>query len=249
MATRGKDKKLDILPESPGDEHLQISGAKLPSYKQILLCYLSKLKQLRNEDLSKNTKLSTTAGKHVACQIIHHYENAHIPTMLEKNMIQYIIKFHDVEYQKCFKIPISRRNNNPTIEAFKEKLDKTMPLWPRNVFAIMNDWKKSKSDEEKKKIDDDILFLENMMNERTFVYSSFDSVFTKTLLKRVKKKENAFALCEKEKKRKIKSVSIPHYEPDSTENNDEEEVTYSNDSANEQRKDEQGSDHEQCKEV
>ena len=65
MATRAKDPKLDILLESPGEEHLNIIGSKLPPYNQALLCFLAKLNQLRNEDSSKNTKLTWTAGKFV----------------------------------------------------------------------------------------------------------------------------------------------------------------------------------------
>ena len=88
MATRCKDSKLDILPESPGEHHLKITGSKLPTYNQVLLCYLAKVNELRLADSSKNTKLSYSAGTYVASEVLKHYEKAHIPTVIEKQVIK-----------------------------------------------------------------------------------------------------------------------------------------------------------------
>ena len=48
MATRNSDTRLDIILESPGSEHLRISGIRLPTYNQVLLCYLAYCEKFRN---------------------------------------------------------------------------------------------------------------------------------------------------------------------------------------------------------
>ena len=40
MATRQADTRLDILLETPGPQHLCISGIRLLTYNQVLPCYL-----------------------------------------------------------------------------------------------------------------------------------------------------------------------------------------------------------------
>ena len=53
MKTRSKDTHLFILPESPGLEFLEITGSKLPSHRQVLLCFISKKDNSRLVDGTK----------------------------------------------------------------------------------------------------------------------------------------------------------------------------------------------------
>ena len=206
MATRGKDSRLDILETSPGEEHLNIKGSKLPTYNQVLLCYLSKLNQLRQEDSCKNSKLSWDAGQHVASEVLKHYEKAHIPIIQNRSVISKIIKFHDNDYSKCVKIPRDRRNNSPQIAAFRETLRKTMPFFPSNAEDIMTQNKRFKSEEERLIIDEDVLFLKNMKFERTFTYTSQDMTYAELEAKRMDKEKQACARVEQEQIRKNASM-------------------------------------------
>ena len=54
MATRNCDIRLSILTETPGFQHLEMNGNRLPTYNQVLLCYLSHMEKQRLEDISKN---------------------------------------------------------------------------------------------------------------------------------------------------------------------------------------------------
>ena len=229
MATRAKDPKLDILLESPGEEHLNITGSKLPSYNQVLLCYLAKLNQLRNEDSSKNTKLTWTAGKFVTSKVLIHYEKAHIPTIKENTLTRKIISFHEKEYLKCVKISKNCRSNNSQIESFREKLSKTMPFYPTNVEDLMNDQKRGKNEKERQMIDEDIAFLRNMMSERSFTYSRQDMTCSILEARRNEKAAKASARIEKEEKRKKEALTDNTYmnEPSELDSSDSEFIPMS----------------------
>ena len=95
METRSSDSCLDILIESPANQHLKINGSKLPTFNQVLLCYLAKLKELREHDASKTQKLTLTAAQYVVGEIIAHYQKAHSPHISEIKIAQKVIKFHD----------------------------------------------------------------------------------------------------------------------------------------------------------
>lgn len=222
MATRCKDSKLDILPESPGEHHLKITGSKLPTYNQVLLCYLAKVNELRLADSSKNTKLSYSAGTYVASEVLKHYEKAHIPTVIEKQVIKKIIQFHDNDYSKCMRIPRDRRNSSPQIVAFREKLNNTMPFFPSNVEDIMNENKRFKSEKERQKIDEDILFLQNMLSDRTFTYSCKDMTSAKLEERRREKEEKAHVRIEKERQRVNANVKENNDNATESEQSDDE---------------------------
>ena len=58
MATISSDTRLSILLETPGPQHLSISGTRLPTHNQVLLCYLSHIEKFRREDCTKMVKVS-----------------------------------------------------------------------------------------------------------------------------------------------------------------------------------------------
>ena len=51
-----------------------------------------------------------------------------------------------------------------------------MPFSPPNVVILMTESKRGKTEVEKQAIDEDIYFLQNMMSDRTFTYSSQDNI-------------------------------------------------------------------------
>ena len=62
MATRTADIHLKLLAETSGIEHLQFHGTKLPTYSQVILCFLAHLEKLRREDDTKQRKLTRFAA-------------------------------------------------------------------------------------------------------------------------------------------------------------------------------------------
>ena len=78
MLTRSKNTKLNLLQETPGSQHLSIEGRKLPTYRQILLCFIAHRDKLRREDGSKRLRINTLASNAVIEQIEHHYNHANI---------------------------------------------------------------------------------------------------------------------------------------------------------------------------
>ena len=54
---RSSDNKLTVLRETPGPDDVKIRGSRLPRYKQVLLCYLSNLEILKENDESKQQSL------------------------------------------------------------------------------------------------------------------------------------------------------------------------------------------------
>ena len=63
--TRGSDVLLGILSETPSQDHLLITGCKLPTCKQILFCHLANIEKLRAEDNTKNKKIIRLAANKV----------------------------------------------------------------------------------------------------------------------------------------------------------------------------------------
>ena len=81
MATRASDTRLSVLHDTPGTEHLQICGVRLPTYNQVLLCYLAHMDKHRREDKSKMMKLSRLSSNCVVAKVVEHYQKAHIITI------------------------------------------------------------------------------------------------------------------------------------------------------------------------
>ena len=211
MATRGSDPILELLNYSPGQSDLTISGSKLPTFKQVLLCLLSKLHQLRSADVSKKEKLLSPAAHFVYNEVCEHYSKANIPTILTKSMINKILALHE-EFRKIQKVPSDRRQSSSLVKSFREKLEKTMPFYPSNAEKLLIDSKKGKTEAEKSAIDEDILFLKDMMDGRNFTYASRDKVCSKILCNRAKRANltaEFIAKGKEEKELASSSTSVP----------------------------------------
>ena len=219
-STRKSDPRLEVLEESPGYTDLIITGSKLPTYKQALFCYLSKVTELRRNDPTKNCKLAYPAAQYVVQQILPHYQKAHVPVISEIKMAQKVMSFHG-EYLKCMKIPKAKREGNVKISNFKNNLKKTMPFFPCDFESIMIASKKGKSDTEKEKIDEDIKFVLNMLETRTFTYSSADNICTQKESDRIQRAAEAEMKREKEKKRRDEAEETCSPDPDEHEQQDD----------------------------
>ena len=176
--TRSNDTCLQILEESPGPQHLEISGNKLPNGSQVLLCYIANLEKSRREG-EKNKCQKRVASRIVASQIALHYAKADIPIISDGNVC---IKIEDLynRYRSCSRTKTSNAATERNVLALRRDLCRTMPFWPKNVLNIMENRKKGMKDkEQRKKVDEDISFVMNMMNERTAQYTSVDMITAK----------------------------------------------------------------------
>ena len=170
---RSNDKHLLILKSSPGPEHLNITGSRLPTYLQVLLCFLSQMSFLRSQDASNQVKQKTTVAKIVVEKVLVHYKRANIETKHVSKMVQDVQKLHN-SY-----LTVRKSNRQNSIQSFQSKLHNTMPFWKRNTLTTMkakiNSQRTGKL--EKNRISEDLKFLESMMRDRAASYSSKDKVY------------------------------------------------------------------------
>ena len=155
-----------------------ISGRKLPTYKQVLLCFLAHSDRCRREDGTKNKRIGHTAANAVIEQIALHYENSGIFLIPRKNLYNQIMALHQ-KFSSMRKVKSGKRTINQSLLQFQELLGKTMPLWPKDVIKQLNASKLGKRACEKQAIEEDIKFLENMMTTRTGLYTSKDKITSK----------------------------------------------------------------------
>ena len=136
MAIRSADKRLSLLQQTPEQEHRDISGCKLPTFKQILLCFLAHL------DTVKDTLRIAQAAKRSAARIVRekvifHYRNAGIDYISKMRKCDKILELH-TEYINIRKLPAARlKSHCYLLKKFNDKLDKTMPFWPKNIILKM----------------------------------------------------------------------------------------------------------------
>lgn len=187
MSTRSANSPLNLIREAPGTEHLVIAGRKLPTFKQVLLCFLAHRDKARREDESKKRRITRKALDAVIDQISTHYKNAGIdiaPHLILHNRITALYN----EFVNLRKIVRKNRKTNVRLTKFQAKLSKTMPCWPRDIFKQLEKRKSGKSEIEKKGIDEDILFLKNMMTERTGLYTAKDMIVSNIMERRESRK-------------------------------------------------------------
>ena len=102
MSTRNSDSSLTILSETPGPANMNISGSRLPSFKQVLFCFMASLEKLKNEDKLKNEKLMRSCANLVSKEVLNHYQKALIPILHENKIAEKIIKLHS-DYKSLYK--------------------------------------------------------------------------------------------------------------------------------------------------
>ena len=201
-ATRQADSRLDILLETPGTQHLCISGTRLPTYNQVLLCYLAHLEKLQ----SSTAKVYAPSLNAVIEQVSLHYSKANIK-ILDKASCWTKIKNLHKDYTTLKKIPLGKRGDHSKVKAFKVKLQQTMPFWHRKIIEHMEESKKGKSQVEQTAIDEDIVFMKSMMTDRAAQYSVCDRITPAFIDKRYVKAQQAEKRALNEKKRKFEEIS------------------------------------------
>ena len=73
MKSRLSDKRILVLDESPGVQHLTINGSRLPTYKQVLLCYISNMENFTKKNENKGKKLQRSVAKIVVNVVSPHF--------------------------------------------------------------------------------------------------------------------------------------------------------------------------------
>ena len=160
LLTRESNTCLKICGESFGCQHLKILGTRLPTYKQVLFCYLANRCLVREQDESKRENVEFQACNNVIKEVILHYEKAGIQHKDKKCLKRDILKYYKM-YDKA-------RKSKPN-QLFLEMLPKTIPLWQKNCLKFMKKQLESglPSHSHKKRLSEDIRFLESMMTNTT----------------------------------------------------------------------------------
>ena len=178
--SRSSNTNIRILSVSPGLEHLQISGCKLPTYEQVLLCFLAHLKHMRESNVSRQNKLIWKAAEIVKDNVIYHYKKANIDHFTDINLCRAIVKLYQ-EYCDRKKRTSKRKSTTkkssitPAVHLFKEKLKQTMPLWSKNAEKEMESLVNgNRSEVEKRAAEEDLEFLNRMKTNRAASYMGRD---------------------------------------------------------------------------
>ena len=79
---------------------------------------------------------------------MYHYQKAKIPTVALNKMAEKVEELYD-EFRRLMKLNPERREDNPKIKDFQQKLCCTMPFWPGNVEERMDQSKKGKDTAER----------------------------------------------------------------------------------------------------
>jgi hypothetical protein len=137
-----------------------ITGSRLPTSVQVLLCMLYHLKHGAHENCTK-----WDAAKIVLSKIAVFFAKANIPVIADRKACEKIIKLHD-DNDKIRAIPIKRRSTPGTLKKLQEmerKLSETFPLWPANVEQLI-------------KNPEDLRFLQSMKSDRAATFGGHDKV-------------------------------------------------------------------------
>ncbi|KAK5878165.1 hypothetical protein CesoFtcFv8_025599 [Champsocephalus esox] len=161
-----------------------ITGAKLPTGRQILRCMLAK-KPGGNGVLSQ-----FEATKGVLEQVRPFYKRANIPMVSDKHACHKMVDLVNAN-NKLRKISQAKRSSETTakqLEKMECRLDATFPLWPPNVEKLIDN-------------PEDLAFLASMKTDRVATFGVLD----KKLQLKVKRREERQAAaaarqsrCEKE---------------------------------------------------
>ena len=195
--SRLKDPKYFLLEVDPSVQSINLHVSKLPTYKEILICLLARCDNTENT----NKSVYNVASQLVKEELIPIYDRARIPLQSEKNCSNAIVRLHDEMY-KVMKISKRERNldvPSKHIQNFKDKLKKTMKLWPSDAMQ------KISNDEDKK-------FLHSMMTDRVATMGGVDEKLTATEKKVAKRKEAQLKreISEEDRKKQSTSRTIEH---------------------------------------
>ena len=190
---RDKNPRFFLLGTVPTEDDKEINGTRLPTVKQILLCFLA-------HHTGSTTKRE--AANAVVNSVIPFYGRARVRTLAPQKMSEEIEKLL-VELKSIMKINVVSReteSNKKKIYDFKMKLETTMKLWPRNALEVMTN-------------ESDKSFLRSMMDDRKASMGAQDKITSSTEEKVASRKQEENKRQEKEKicKEKTHVVEMPGF--------------------------------------
>ena len=163
--TRTNDPRHFILNQTPGIEHIEIAGARLPTQEQVLLSYMARMDQQ-----PEGKKCQRTVINAIIDNITKLFKMANIP-LKDVSVISKDILNLNKTYQN-----VNKKKNPARIAEFQKQLTSTMQFWPRGTLQKME--KKAESHltpmVEKVSLEEDIKFLKSMMSDRSASCSSKD---------------------------------------------------------------------------
>lgn len=123
MASKSLDTHLDILLEIPGHHYLIISSIKLPTYNQVILCYLVNTEKHGRKVKTKSMKVTLLDPKTVVNEVLIYYQKANTITVSENYMRVRVIALNK-QYRTLMKLTPSRRSHKPKVKLFQGKFRK-----------------------------------------------------------------------------------------------------------------------------
>lgn len=156
---RERDPRYFILETVATPDDKQITGSRLPTVKQVLLCFLA-------HHAEAGVTIRDAANATVET-VQPFYSRARVPTLLSHKMAEEIEKLFK-EMKGLIKINRDSRDkgkNKVRIDSFKDKLGTTMKFWPRDALTRISN-------------EEDKLFLLSMMGDREACMAEEDKVLS-----------------------------------------------------------------------
>jgi hypothetical protein len=161
---RYKDPRYFLLETKPAAKEKIITGCRLPTRKQVLLCFIAHKDEMRINDATSSKKVLRAAANATTEVVLPFYEKARIPSLSPNKIAQEILKYYE-EFKSMLKINICERKTpgkqGEKIRTFKKKMLETMKLWPRDALSRI-------------KCEEDREFLISMQNDRKAIMSGLD---------------------------------------------------------------------------
>ena len=153
----------EILGTGVFESDKEIKSSRLPTNKQTLLCFLAHSQTVSNREAANAT----------AIIIKDYYDRARIPSIAFCKIAEAVLKLHK-DFKDLRKIEKSRRDDTvpniqcQKIEDYKNGLQKTFKVWPRNALDKMS-------------IEEDRQFLISMDTDRiaTMMVTTDETLFMK----------------------------------------------------------------------
>ena len=196
-----------ILGTNPTVDDLKLIGSRLPTKKQILLCFLA------------NCQTSATkreAAKKTVDEAQKLFDRARIPAIQQHKMAEEVERYNKI-FEGILKISVRYRSTGKPkerIDEFKKQLDTTFKFWPRNVMAKLSNA-------------EDKLFLQSMLTDRKAFMGGVDKTLAVAEKKVMKRKAEELKRIEKKKKEECSSTFYDLSSDDESMSNDESEKDYS----------------------
>ena len=129
---RSTSAHFGVLSTSPCEEHLEIEGSKLPTYEQIILCYLAHLKKIKETNTKETNRVRWEVAKTVVEKVLIHYRKSGIVTKATNKIAQEIEKIY-LEYLNVINRDKDRKN---ITDQLKKNLEKQFAFVQRKLKKI-----------------------------------------------------------------------------------------------------------------